>query len=46
MWINVDRIKGGTTDEAFQERRFLLERGAPVWAFSNFQDLLRVQEPL
>ena len=26
------RVEGGTTDEAFQEQRFLWERGAPVGA--------------
>lgn len=36
------------TDEAFQEQRFLLERGAPVVAvlvLLNFQDTLYAQEP-
>ena len=42
------RIKGWTTDEAFQEQCFLWERGASISALFdlfNFQDLLHAQEP-
>ena len=41
------RIKGGASDEAFQEQCFLWERGASVGAdfdLLNFQDLLQAQE--
>ena len=40
-------IKGGTTDEAFEEQCFLWERGAAVGAdfhLFNFQDILHAQE--
>ena len=40
-------IKGGTTDEVFQEQCFLQERGAFVgadFAFFNFEDLLHAQD--
>lgn len=39
-------IRGGATDETFQEQRFLRERGASVVAefdFFNFQDLTHAQ---
>ena len=42
-----NRIKGGTTDEVFQEQCFLWERGAPVssdFDLFNFQDLLHAHE--
>ena len=42
-------IKGGTTDVAFREQRFLWERGAFVGAefdLFNMQDLWHAQEPL
>ena len=43
------RIKGKTTDEAFQEQCFLWERGASVGAgfdLFNSEDLLNAQEPM
>ena len=41
------RIKGGTTDEVFQEQCFVWERGASVGAdLFNLQDLLHAQEPI
>ena len=38
------KLKGGTTDEAFQEQCFLWERGALVGLFFNFKDFLQAQE--
>ena len=41
------RIKGGTTDKAFQEPGFLWETGAPFWhrfGVFQFQKLLNEQE--
>ena len=43
------RIKGGITDEAFEEQRFPWERRASVgvdFDLFNFQDLLHAREPL
>lgn len=42
-------IKGGTTDETFQEQLFWWERGAPVstdFELFNFKDLLNEQEAI
>ena len=41
--------RGGATDEAFQEQRFLRERGASVGAefgFFDFQDPTHAQEKI
>ena len=51
-WANTadnNKAAGRTTDEAFQEQRFLWERGACVgldFVLFNFQDLLQSQEPI
>ena len=42
-------IKGGTTDETFQEQCFLWERGALVgvdFDLFNFEDLLHAQKQI
>ena len=42
-------IKGGITEEAYQDKCFFWERGASVGVdinLFNFQDLLRAQEPI
>ena len=44
MMSQSHRIKGGTTDEAFQEQCFLTERGASVG--EDFITLLTLKSPL
>ena len=42
-------LKGETTDEVYQERRFPWKRGASsgeVFYLLNFRDLLHAQEPI